>query len=66
MTMSTFEGPSGSPPEICCRHSASGGLLLMTKDHQQWYTFREETWNEYLDFAPIARQSLHDLLDPSG
>ena len=47
------------------RYSASGGLLLMATDHQQWYTFREETWNEYLDYDPIARQSLHDLLDPS-
>ena len=44
------------------RHSASGGLLLTPKTTQQWFDFRERTWMEYLDFAPIARQALLDLL----
>ncbi len=45
------------------RHAASGGLLLIAKDEVLWYDFREETWQKYLDFAPLARGMLFDLLD---
>ena len=44
------------------KHAASGGRLLTAKDTVHWFDFRERTWNEYLDFAPLARQSLLDLL----
>jgi hypothetical protein len=47
------------------RHAASGGLLLFARDDEVWYNFREETWTQYLDFAPLARQMLFDLLGTS-
>jgi len=45
------------------RYAASGGRLLYARDEVAWYDFRERTWEEYLDFAPLARQMLFDLLD---
>ncbi len=45
------------------RYAACGGRLLLARDESAWYDFRERTWIEYLDFAPIARQILFDLLD---
>ena len=47
------------------RHAASGGLLAFARDKEVWYNFREETWIQYLDFAPLARQMLLDLLGAS-
>ena len=47
------------------RHAASGGALIWAKDPVLWYDFREKTWEEYLDFAPLARLILQDLLNPS-
>ena len=44
------------------KYAASGGVLLWSKDPTHWYDFREETWKEYLDFAPLARRMLMDLL----
>jgi predicted nucleotidyltransferase len=46
------------------KHAVSGGLLLTAKDMEEWYDFRERTWNEYLDFVPFLRQSLFDLGRP--
>ncbi len=46
------------------KHAVSGGLLLTAKDIEEWYDFRERTWNEYLDFVPFLRQSLFDLGRP--
>ena len=49
------------------RHAASGGTLICTKNPDLWYDFREKTWVEYLDFAPLARLMLKDLLNsPAG
>ena len=45
------------------RYAACGGRLLLARDESAWYDFRERTWIEYLDFAPLARQILRDLLD---
>jgi predicted nucleotidyltransferase len=45
------------------RHAVSGGILLVAKDEVLWYNFREQTWKEYLDFAPLVREMLFDLLD---
>lgn len=45
------------------RFAVSGGVLLFARDREQWYNFRGQTWEEYLDFAPLARQMLFDLLD---
>jgi predicted nucleotidyltransferase len=47
------------------RYAASSGTLLFAKDRVLWYNFREETWNEYLDFAPLSTQMLFDLLEVS-
>ncbi len=49
------------------RYAASGGSLIWARDPMLWYDFREKTWEEYLDFAPLARLILQDLLDsPAG
>jgi hypothetical protein len=44
------------------RYAASGGNPLFAKDKVLWYNFQEETWNEYLDLAPLSTQVLFDLL----
>ena len=49
---------------IGLQYNASGGLLLWAKDPVLWYNFREQTWLRYLDFAPLARRMLLDLLRP--
>jgi hypothetical protein len=46
------------------RYAASGGTLLFARDIDLWYQFRERTWIEYLDFAPMSKQMLFDLLRP--
>ena len=49
------------------RYAASGGTLIWATDPVLWYDFREKTWEEYLDFAPLARLILQDLLNsPTG
>jgi hypothetical protein len=47
------------------RHAANGGLLLFARVGEVWYNFREETWTQYLDFVPLARQMLFDFLGAS-
>lgn len=47
------------------QYAASGGSLLATSDREKWFTFRERTWQMYLDYAPVARQALLDLLGTS-
>jgi hypothetical protein len=32
------------------------------RDREAWATFRERTWNEYLDFAPLREEALRDLV----
>ncbi len=44
------------------KYAASGGRLLWAKDPVSWYDFREQTWEQYLDFAPLARRVLWDRL----
>ena len=44
------------------KFNASGGLLVWAKDPVLWYDFKEQTWLRYLDFAPLARRLLLDLL----
>ena len=46
-------------------HGATGGQLLFARDNTLWFDSREQTWQEYLDFAPLARQILFDPLDVS-
>lgn len=47
------------------QYAASGGSLLATSDREKWFSFRERTWQMYLDYAPVARQALPDLLGTS-
>jgi hypothetical protein len=46
-------------------YAASSDTLLFAKDKVLWYNFQEETWNEYLEFAPLSTQMLFDLLEVS-
>lgn len=44
-----------------CYH-VTRGLLLVSRDDEETYDFMEKTWRNYLDFQPLARQILYDLL----
>jgi len=44
-----------------CYH-VSRGILLVSRDDEETYDFIEKTWLVYLDFQPLARQILNDLL----
>jgi hypothetical protein len=44
-----------------CYH-VTRGLLLVSRDDEVTYNFIEKTWRDYLDFQPLARQILQDLL----
>ena len=44
-----------------CYH-VTRGLLLVSWDDEETYDFIEKTWRVYLDFQPLARQILNDLL----
>jgi len=48
------------------RHAVTRGRLLLAHDLEAWFTFRERTWTEYFDFAPVAREALADLLGPGS
>ena len=43
------------------RYNVSRGIPLAVRDEECYYTFLERTWDEYLDFQPIALQYLRDL-----
>ena len=47
------------------KYTASGGLLLFARDPTEWYGIREKNWEEYLDCAPLTRESLLYLLGQS-
>lgn len=46
-----------------CYH-VTRGILLTSQDDEETYNFIENTWQAYLDFQPITRQILNDLLQP--
>jgi len=46
-----------------CYH-VTRGILLTSQDDEETYNFIENTWQGYLDFQPLARQILNDLLQP--
>jgi predicted nucleotidyltransferase len=60
----------GLPVDVHALNQAGGGfcyhvtrgLLLVSRDDELAYDFMEKTWLDYLDFQPLARQILHDLL----
>lgn len=39
------------------------GEPVLLRDEDEWLAFREETWRDYLDFAPLAKEALVDLLE---
>lgn len=45
-----------------CYHSTQG-LLLISRDDEETYDFVEKNWITYMDFQPLARQILSDLLE---
>lgn len=43
------------------RYNVSRGTALVINNAEQFYTFLERTWDEYLDFQPVAWQYLKEL-----
>lgn len=48
-----------APPGF--RYAVTLGEALFVRDREAWAMFRERTWNEYLDFAPLREEALRDL-----
>lgn len=42
---------------------ATQGLLLVFRHEEEAYDFMEKTWLFYLDFLPLSKQILRDLLE---
>jgi len=36
----------------------TGGEPLVLRDEEEWFDFRERTWRDYWDFAPLSREAL--------
>jgi hypothetical protein len=34
---------------------------LVVRDWEAWFAFRERTWDEYLDFQPVAMGYLREM-----
>ena len=43
------------------RYAITRGEELIVHDREAWATFRERTWNEYFNFAPLREEALRDL-----
>ena len=43
------------------RYAVTRGEELTVQNREAWATFRERTWNDYLDFAPLREEALRDL-----
>ncbi len=43
------------------RYNVSRGMALVVNDEQIFYNFLERTWDEFLDFQPVAMQYLKEL-----
>ena len=43
------------------RYNVSRGIPLVVNDFEAWFTFRERTWDEYLDFQPVAMAYLREM-----
>jgi predicted nucleotidyltransferase len=44
------------------RYNVSKGKPLLVRDKERWYTFLERTWDEYLDFQPVAMQYIREMI----
>lgn len=38
------------------------GIPLVVNDEEAYFAFREQTWDNYLDFEPVARAYLREML----
>lgn len=43
------------------RYNVSRGQPLVINNRSTWYDFLERTWDEWLDFEPVAMQYLRDV-----
>lgn len=43
------------------RYNVSRGIPLVVRDWEAWFAFRERTWDEYLDFQPVAMGYLREM-----
>jgi predicted nucleotidyltransferase len=43
------------------RYNVSQGIVLVANDREALFRFLERTWDEYLDFKPVAMQYLKEL-----
>jgi hypothetical protein len=43
------------------RYNVSRGIPLVVRDWRAWFAFRERTWDEYLDFQPVAMSYLREM-----
>ena len=43
------------------RYNVSRGIPLVLSDREAYFRFRERTWDEFLDFQPVAMQYLKEL-----
>jgi predicted nucleotidyltransferase len=44
------------------RYNVSKGIPLVVNDSDAYYFFLERTWDEFLDFQPVAMQYLKEML----
>jgi predicted nucleotidyltransferase len=43
------------------RYNVSKGIALVVNDSEAFFTFLERTWDEFLDFRPVAMRYLEEL-----
>jgi hypothetical protein len=43
------------------RYNVSRGIPLVLNDRNAFFQFLERTWDEFLDFQPVAMQYLKEL-----
>jgi predicted nucleotidyltransferase len=46
---------------VSFQYAVTRGETLFVRDPEAWATFRERTWNAYLDFAPLRDEVVRDL-----
>ena len=65
-TIKTFEGRAEVKAMLAAVLSSvrpSGWTIRGSSSPEEaWFTFRERTWRDYLDFVPLAKEALLDLL----
>ncbi|TDA70721.1 MAG: nucleotidyltransferase domain-containing protein [Clostridia bacterium] len=46
------------------RYAATRGEVMVMRDEQELGEFLERTWRDYLDFEPLYRATIEDILAP--